>query len=44
MDSPNELLVLHKWLKLWSPRDGQVQSLGCKERLDIEEVEIVVIN
>ena len=42
--SPNELLVLDEWFKLGPSRNSYVECLGCEERLEIKEIEIVVIN
>ena len=42
--SPDELLVLDERLKLGSSWDGEVQSLGREEGLEVKEVEVVVIN
>lgn len=41
---PYQLLILHEWFKLWSSRNGNVECFSCEERLEIKEVEVVVIN
>ena len=40
----DQLLVLHQRLKFWPPRNGQVECFGCEERLQVKQVEIIVIN
>lgn len=40
----NELLVLYQGFKLWAPRNGQIESLGSEERLQIKQIEVIIIH
>lgn len=39
-----EVDVPNQRLKLWSPRDGHVQSLGSEECLEVKQIEVVEIH
>lgn len=43
-NSPNQLLIFDQWFKLWATRDGQIESFGSKERLEVKQIEVVVIH
>ena len=38
------LLVLDKRLELGTARDGQVKRLGREERLEVEQIEVVLVD
>ena len=42
--SPDKLLVLNQWFKLRPSWDSYVEGFSCEERLEIKQIEIVVIN
>ena len=37
-------LFLHEGFEFRSPGDGEVEGFGCEERLEVKEVEVVVID
>ena len=39
-----ELFVLDERFKLGSARDRHIERLGCEERLEVEQVEVVVVH
>ena len=40
----DQLLIFHERFKLWPSWNCKIQRFGCEERLEIKQIEVIVIN